>query len=134
MKAKGFWRAYPPLKQHALSFVDCASPRLFRQQPLLAWGFYGHRLNLYLLALFSAFTSLYPCTIPPLPQENHQNQQPKTNNKNKQTKKNKKKTCTLPYTLTHTQTFHCLCQDDENCGRRVNKLLRKKKDACLLYH
>lgn len=43
----GFWRAYPPFRALGLSFVDLASPRWFRQDPGLAWGFYGHRLNLY---------------------------------------------------------------------------------------
>ncbi|MBF0631258.1 MAG: NAD-dependent deacetylase [Magnetococcales bacterium] len=43
----GFWRAYPPMKQRGLSFVDMANPRGFVDHPSLAWGFYGHRLNLY---------------------------------------------------------------------------------------
>ncbi|WP_310110879.1 SIR2 family NAD-dependent protein deacylase [Paraburkholderia phenoliruptrix] len=43
----GFWRAYPALRQHGLSFEDMASPARFAQHPKLAWGFYGHRLKLY---------------------------------------------------------------------------------------
>jgi NAD-dependent SIR2 family protein deacetylase len=44
---EGFWRAYPPFKRLGLSFVDLANPRWFDEDPALAWGFYGHRLNLY---------------------------------------------------------------------------------------
>ena len=44
---EGFWRAYPPFKRLGLSFVDLANPRWFEDDPELAWGFYGHRLNLY---------------------------------------------------------------------------------------
>jgi NAD-dependent SIR2 family protein deacetylase len=43
----GFWRAYPPFAKRGLRFVDLASPRWFGDDPELAWGFYGHRLNLY---------------------------------------------------------------------------------------
>ena len=43
----GFWRAYPPFQERGLAFTDLAQPRWFRQDPELAWGFYGHRLNLY---------------------------------------------------------------------------------------
>lgn len=43
----GFWRAYPQAKALNLSFEDMASPRTFHDDPALAWGFYGHRLNLY---------------------------------------------------------------------------------------
>jgi NAD-dependent SIR2 family protein deacetylase len=43
----GFWRAYPPFAKLGLRFVDLASPRWFADDPALAWGFYGHRLNLY---------------------------------------------------------------------------------------
>src|SRR3954466_6839529 len=43
----GFWKAYPPYEKLGLSFVTLASPRWFREDPALAWGFYGHRLNLY---------------------------------------------------------------------------------------
>jgi NAD-dependent SIR2 family protein deacetylase len=44
---EGFWRAYPPFKRLGLSFVDLANPRWFEDDPGLAWGFYGHRLQLY---------------------------------------------------------------------------------------
>lgn len=44
---KGFWTAYPPFKNRGLSFVDCSNPIWFRKDPQFAWGFYGHRLNLY---------------------------------------------------------------------------------------
>jgi NAD-dependent SIR2 family protein deacetylase len=43
----GFWKAYPPFAKLGLRFVDLASPRWFADDPELAWGFYGHRLNLY---------------------------------------------------------------------------------------
>lgn len=44
---EGFWRAYPPFKRLGLSFVELANPSWFERDPELAWGFYGHRLNLY---------------------------------------------------------------------------------------
>jgi NAD-dependent SIR2 family protein deacetylase len=44
---QGFWRAYPAYAELGLSFVDLANPRWFDADPALAWGFYGHRLNLY---------------------------------------------------------------------------------------
>lgn len=44
---EGFWRAYPALAKAKLNFSDIASPHTFEQDPSLAWGFYGHRLNLY---------------------------------------------------------------------------------------
>lgn len=43
----GFWNAYPELGRQGLDFADIASPDAFRRHPRLAWGFYGHRLNLY---------------------------------------------------------------------------------------
>jgi NAD-dependent SIR2 family protein deacetylase len=43
----GFWRAYPPLKKLGLNFYDMANPVWFLKEPKMAWGFYGHRLNLY---------------------------------------------------------------------------------------
>src|SRR5260370_29347307 len=45
--AQGFWRAYPPYEKLGLDFVSLANPRWFKTDPTLAWGFYGHRLNLY---------------------------------------------------------------------------------------
>ncbi len=44
---EGFWKAYPPFRKRGLSFVDMANPRWFDTDPATAWGFYGHRLNLY---------------------------------------------------------------------------------------
>ena len=44
---EGFWRAYPALGRQRMRFAEIASPRAFRSDPLLAWGFYGHRLQLY---------------------------------------------------------------------------------------
>jgi len=44
---QGFWRAYPPFRELGLDFVEVADPRWFDRDPRLAWGFYGHRLNLY---------------------------------------------------------------------------------------
>ena len=43
----GFWKAYPAFRHLGLSFSDLANPRWFEENPRLAWGFYGHRLNLY---------------------------------------------------------------------------------------
>ncbi len=44
---EGFWRAYPPLQKSGISFIDMANPVWFKRDPELAWGFYGHRLELY---------------------------------------------------------------------------------------
>ncbi len=44
---EGFWNAYPPYRKLGFSFVAMASPETFQSDPALAWGFYGHRLNLY---------------------------------------------------------------------------------------
>ena len=44
---EGFWKAYPPFKKLGLSFYDLANPQWFRDDPQRAWGFYGHRMNLY---------------------------------------------------------------------------------------
>ncbi len=43
----GFWRAYPALADARIAFEEIACPDAFRRTPALAWGFYGHRLNLY---------------------------------------------------------------------------------------
>ncbi len=43
----GFWRAYPALAEARIAFEEIANPDAFRRHPRLAWGFYGHRLNLY---------------------------------------------------------------------------------------
>ncbi len=44
---EGFWKAYPPFAKLGLGFMELANPRWFRDDPGLAWGFYGHRLALY---------------------------------------------------------------------------------------
>jgi NAD-dependent SIR2 family protein deacetylase len=44
---KGFWQAYPALRSAGIDFHQIANPQAFRSNPAQAWGFYGHRLNLY---------------------------------------------------------------------------------------
>lgn len=44
---EGFWKAYPALGRAGLDFYEAASPATFERDPRLAWGFYGHRLQLY---------------------------------------------------------------------------------------
>jgi NAD-dependent SIR2 family protein deacetylase len=44
---QGFWRAYPAYAKLGLDFAAMANPRWFVEEPTLAWGFYGHRLELY---------------------------------------------------------------------------------------
>jgi NAD-dependent SIR2 family protein deacetylase len=41
----GFWKAYPPFR--GKSFASVSTPHWFQTDPALAWGFFGHRLNLY---------------------------------------------------------------------------------------
>lgn len=41
----GFWTAYPAL--YGRSFSEMANPVWFSLDPAVAWGFYGHRLELY---------------------------------------------------------------------------------------
>lgn len=43
----GFWNAYPALERSGIEFDSIASPDSFSSNPTQAWGFYGHRLNLY---------------------------------------------------------------------------------------
>ncbi|MBV8078581.1 MAG: hypothetical protein JO284_19390, partial [Planctomycetaceae bacterium] len=43
----GFWNAYPPYAKLGLDFAAMANPEWFATAPAFAWGFYGHRLNLY---------------------------------------------------------------------------------------
>lgn len=43
----GFWRTYPALARAGIQFESIASPDAFRKDARLAWGFYGHRLNIY---------------------------------------------------------------------------------------
>jgi NAD-dependent SIR2 family protein deacetylase len=47
--AEGFWKAYPPFR--GKEFADLSTPHWFKTDPALAWGFFGHRLNLYRAAL-----------------------------------------------------------------------------------
>jgi NAD-dependent SIR2 family protein deacetylase len=42
---EGFWKAYPPFRGRR--FADMSNPQWFRTDPELAWGFFGHRMNLY---------------------------------------------------------------------------------------
>lgn len=44
---EGFWRAYPAAERLGLRFEELANPEWFRSDPTLAWGFYGHRLEMY---------------------------------------------------------------------------------------
>ena len=44
---EGFWKAYPAFRELGLRFEQLANPEWFFEDPALAWGFYGHRLNLY---------------------------------------------------------------------------------------
>lgn len=44
---QGFWGVYPALGRARIDFEDIANPQAFEHDPALAWGFYGHRLNLY---------------------------------------------------------------------------------------
>ncbi|NUU04717.1 SIR2 family NAD-dependent protein deacylase [Herbaspirillum robiniae] len=44
---EGFWKAYPPLAKANITFTDIANGEAFTEDPVLSWGFYGHRLNLY---------------------------------------------------------------------------------------
>lgn len=46
---EGFWKAYPPFRGRI--FAEMSNPTWFRRDPELAWGFFGHRLNLYRAAL-----------------------------------------------------------------------------------
>lgn len=43
----GFWQVYPALGRAGMEFSSVATPYTFRSNPTLAWGFYGHRLQLY---------------------------------------------------------------------------------------
>lgn len=43
----GFWSVYPALGRAKIAFESIANPAAFERDPRQAWGFYGHRLNLY---------------------------------------------------------------------------------------
>lgn len=44
---QGFWKAYPPYERLGMQFESVANPKNFAEDPAFAWGFYGHRFNLY---------------------------------------------------------------------------------------
>ncbi|MEM7698628.1 MAG: Sir2 family NAD-dependent protein deacetylase [Verrucomicrobiota bacterium] len=44
---EGFWKAYPPYRRLGMGFMEMANPEAFATDPEFAWGFYGHRRNLY---------------------------------------------------------------------------------------
>lgn len=43
----GLWKSYPALRARRQGFQDIARQKSFEQSKYLAWGFYGHRLQLY---------------------------------------------------------------------------------------
>jgi len=43
----GFWKAYPKAKELRVNFEEMANPKQFKENPQMAWAFYGHRLHLY---------------------------------------------------------------------------------------
>ncbi len=43
----GFWKTYPKIGEKKISFIEMADPKHFKQNPKMAWAFYGHRLNMY---------------------------------------------------------------------------------------
>ena len=44
---QGFWKAYPPLKDKGLQLSQMSNPEWFSSDPEFAWGFFGHRYNMY---------------------------------------------------------------------------------------
>jgi NAD-dependent SIR2 family protein deacetylase len=46
---EGFWKAYPPFRGR--QFAEMSNPRWFRTDPAVAWGFFGHRMNMYRAAV-----------------------------------------------------------------------------------
>lgn len=44
---EGFWKVYPALGRARIEFASVATPYTFHSDPTLAWGFYGHRMQLY---------------------------------------------------------------------------------------
>jgi NAD-dependent SIR2 family protein deacetylase len=44
---RGFWKAYPAYEKLGINFMAAATPKHFSEDPEFAWGFYGHRVNLY---------------------------------------------------------------------------------------
>jgi len=43
----GFWGNYPLLNGQRIDVLSMCNPEWFRKDPQFAWGFYGHRLNMY---------------------------------------------------------------------------------------
>ena len=48
---QGFWKIHPQYAAAGLSFADLANPIWFQNDPARAWGFYGHRYQLYQQAI-----------------------------------------------------------------------------------
>lgn len=44
---EGLWAAYPPLAAHGLALAELARPAWFDRDPVQAWAFFAHRLDLY---------------------------------------------------------------------------------------
>jgi NAD-dependent SIR2 family protein deacetylase len=44
---EGFWKSHPVIAKLGYPFEQIANPKWFADDPKFAWGFYGHRLNLY---------------------------------------------------------------------------------------
>lgn len=44
---EGFWKAYPPLEKLRIRLPAMSNPSWFVSDPRFAWGFFGHRYNLY---------------------------------------------------------------------------------------
>jgi len=44
---QGFWRAYPALRDRGIKLSSMSTPHWFKDDPTFAWGFFGHRYNLY---------------------------------------------------------------------------------------
>ncbi len=42
----GFWNAYPLLKELKLTYELLSTPKMFEENPELAWGFFGHKYEL----------------------------------------------------------------------------------------
>ena len=44
---EGMWQHYPALGKLRIGFTSIANPQAFKENPERAWGFYGHRLQMY---------------------------------------------------------------------------------------
>lgn len=42
-----FWKLYPSYKKLNLNFINISNPKTFKINPKIAWGYYGHKYNLY---------------------------------------------------------------------------------------